>query len=137
MSSRPALTLRVPLPPRELSPNARTHRLKRNTIAQAYRAQVGWLAREAVTAGGWQATHERFEVTVRVFWPPKVRQWDLDNVYAALKSAFDGMQDGGVWANDRRIVAFAVSSYPAPEGMDAARAVRIDVHPAWTEEVAA
>lgn len=79
--------LRLPWPPRGLSPNARGHWRPKNDRAQDYK-RIAWgmaLAQNIrrVTA------HE--PVVVITFHPPDRRRRDLDNCLASMKAALDGI----------------------------------------------
>jgi len=84
----------LPWPPRELSPNARVHRLAKAKIAKRYRAECYLLAK----ATGIKLS-QKSHITV-IFFPPDLRRRDLDNCLASIKSGLDGVADA--WGiNDR------------------------------------
>lgn len=94
----PDLVLRLvlPLPPRELSPNARVHWIVR---AKANRA-----AKEAVHALSLQQRPRgkplaRATVSV-TFWVPDRRRRDKGNLIGAAKAYLDGLKDAGVIQDD-------------------------------------
>lgn len=108
-----SVTITLPLPPRELSPNARVHYMAKARAVKKYRR---WAATEAqVAMGTFSLKHAYFwtAATVRVRWFTRTRRRpDADNALASLKAAFDGMADAGLFANDRGLthkpIVFAV-----------------------------
>lgn len=89
------LTLTIPKPPRELSPNARGHWGRKYKATARYRDLVKVLAREV-----WNLP-PMMRVTVRTTWHvPDRRRRDQDNALASLKAAFDGLVDAGVIEDD-------------------------------------
>lgn len=92
------LSFTMPLPPKELSPNARVHWAKKFRAVREYRSLAKF---HAGIAGAlcrglpW----ERAEVSLTFYFPHK-RVRDGDNAIASMKAAFDGMSDAGVIAND-------------------------------------
>jgi crossover junction endodeoxyribonuclease RusA len=91
------MTFTLPLPPKELSPNARVHWAAKAAVTKWYRAEArvaGW----RVPAGqrpGWTEA-----VASVVVYAPTRRRMDRDNALASLKSAFDGLVDAGILADD-------------------------------------
>lgn len=82
-------TLSVPLPPKELSPNARLHWRPVADAKKNYRKQC-WamcLAQNPPKFGGNQLP---VEIT---FYPPNKRKRDKDNLIAAFKAGQDGIAD--------------------------------------------
>ena len=78
----------LPWPPKELSPNARVHRLAKARAAKAYRHACWALTKQSgVTLSG---TPVHVQVT---FVPPTKQARDLDNCLAAIKSGLDGVAD--------------------------------------------
>ena len=78
----------LPWPPKELSPNARVHRMAKAKAAKAYRHACWALTKEA------RITLKRTPVSIRVtFVPPTKQARDLDNCLAAIKSGLDGVAD--------------------------------------------
>lgn len=102
-----SLTISLALPPRNLRGNAcpfsRGAALARAVAVKEYRSAAYWRAREAMRgekAPVWE------KARVRVLWhlPRNGKQQDPDNMLRSLKSAFDGLQDAGVIANDRNLI---------------------------------
>lgn len=92
--------LRLPWPPKELSPNARVHWSKRSKAAKAYRFECGLIAR---VAGIKPPDSERIALWID-FFPPDKRQRDDDNLLAAFKAGRDGIADA-LGINDKRFVS--------------------------------
>ena len=87
----------LPWPPRELSPNSRTHWAKKAKAAKAYRLDCFYLAKEAkVTAPKEGPINLHIE-----FVPPDRRPRDLDNMLASIKSGLDGLAEA-LGVNDKR-----------------------------------
>lgn len=94
----PARRLRIvmSLPPRELWPNARPHRLAKARAAKAYRRTAwGYALASPFRNARWPAA----VAMVRAFFPD-ARGRDEDNLGAALKPLWDGIADAGVVVND-------------------------------------
>jgi len=93
--------VKLSLPPTELWPNARPHRMAKARAVKAYRHEAAIISKQALgrtrpprwTAASIEAT----------FYFPTVRRRDPDNCLAALKAAFDGLRDAGVIADDNRL----------------------------------
>ena len=83
------MTLTLPWPPRELSPNARVDRRAVSGIRKSYRHACGW----AATAAGHRALAAGPLHIDLTFQPPDRRPRDLDNMLSALKSGLDGLAD--------------------------------------------
>lgn len=98
----------LPLPPPELSPNARVHWRKRAEKSRRYRRAARWIAMEA--QGGTPRNWSRAVARVTFTWPD-ARRRDADNAIASLKAAFDGLVDAGVVSDD----STAVLRRPEPE----------------------
>lgn len=83
------LTLTLPWPPRELSPNVRQHWSKLAQAKRRYRAAC-YLA--AKSQGARELDAEQLAVRMR-FVPPDRRARDLDNLIASMKAGLDGLAD--------------------------------------------
>jgi crossover junction endodeoxyribonuclease RusA len=87
----------LPLPPRVLSPNARTHWAVKSRATKALRC-MAYLEVRKVCLGqskGWTTAD------CKVTWHAKTRRrMDRDNCLAMLKAAFDGLVDGGLLVDD-------------------------------------
>lgn len=94
---RDTLTLILPFPPKELSPNKRLYWAKVSSVKKAYRADCYWLAKAA--------THQKFDPNSKLhitltFYPPDRRHRDDDNMEAAFKAGRDGVAEA-LGVNDR------------------------------------
>jgi crossover junction endodeoxyribonuclease RusA len=86
------MRIELPWPARELSPNAREHRMKVAKAKAAYR-KTGWaLTMEAMGVAWCPPRDGRLHLTL-VFCPPDKKRRDLDNMFASMKSALDGIAD--------------------------------------------
>jgi crossover junction endodeoxyribonuclease RusA len=93
-----SLTITLPMPHKNLSPNARGHWSKKSSQARLQRSLAAIRVREALgrrRPPKWLAA----EVLIEVI-PPDRRKRDKDNIQGSLKSAFDGAEDAGVVEND-------------------------------------
>jgi len=95
------ITIDLPWPPRELSPNARVHRMQRARVARQYRQDCAWATVEAM--GGIhrcpRVTGTALELVAEFRMPD--RRWrDADNLLASIKPAIDGVCDA-TGINDR------------------------------------
>jgi crossover junction endodeoxyribonuclease RusA len=101
-----SMVIVLPLPPRELSPNARPH--------WAAKARAVRRCREAAYLSSL-AEHpcrplQAAKVTARFFFRTRRRR-DRDNLLASLKPAFDGIADARVVANDSGMIHMPVEQY--------------------------
>jgi crossover junction endodeoxyribonuclease RusA len=78
----------LPWPPRELSPNARVHRLAKARIARIYRQDCYLLAKTS----GVHLPPGRHPVKI-LFCPPDKKRRDLDNCLASIKAGLDGVAE--------------------------------------------
>ena len=94
------MTVTLPWPPKELSPNARVHWSKKSKSAKAYRLACYVLALEA----GLRSVDWEGKVHIWLdFYPPDKRQRDDDNLVASFKSGRDGLADA-LGIDDKRFV---------------------------------
>ena len=97
-----AVRVVLPLPPKELSPNARVHWAKKARATRIYRgkAWAGALVRlDRIEPPRWR--HATMQSTF--YWPDKRRR-DRDNAEACMKHARDGFVDAGVLVDDDELV---------------------------------
>jgi len=98
MKTPETLTIHLPLPMPELSPNARCHWATKAKITKAY-SQWAWA--KSLKAIGNAAPPRWKDATVEChFYFADRRHRDRDNAMASLKPAFDGLADAGVVCND-------------------------------------
>ena len=86
------MRIELPWPARELSPNAREHHMKVAPIKAAYR-KTGWALTMDAMGIAWCPPHDRRLHLTVVFCPPDKKRRDLDNMFASMKSALDGIAD--------------------------------------------
>ena len=81
------ITVRLPWPPKELSPNARVHWARKAGVSQKYRqdARVLTLCEKK--------RHIEATCLHLTFCPPDKRRRDLDNMLASIKPGIDGIAD--------------------------------------------
>lgn len=95
------IVIDLPWPPKELSPNARVHRMEKARVARQYRQDCAWTTVEA--AGGIhrcpRLTGSDLELIAEFRMPDK-RWSDADNLLAMIKSGIDGVCDA-TGINDR------------------------------------
>lgn len=91
------MLITLPLPPKELSPNARPHHMAKAKKKREYRQLAAVLAtNELDSSCPWKSA------TVRIRWYHKTMRFpDKDNALGWLKCAWDGLEDAGVVENDR------------------------------------
>lgn len=99
------LKIILPLPPKELHPNhtvgSRNGRLGKAAKTKKYRADAccGAVACAMNANHPHHAPWKKAAIQATFFFRDK-RSRDKDNLLAWLKSAFDGLQDAGIIAND-------------------------------------
>lgn len=109
--------LELPWPPKELSPNSRTHWAKRSKLAKAYRSACHLLCKQA----GLTAPEGR-SLLVLEFVPPDRRKRDDDNMLSAFKSGRDGLADALGIDDNRFVTQISVSEETVKGG-----AVRVTI----------
>ncbi len=92
------LGLTLGLPPKALWSNARVHWRIKSRATKAYRRESRYVALEAL-AGRPRPEWPEAQIQATFYFSCKRRR-DRDNALAALKAAFDGLQDAGVVADD-------------------------------------
>lgn len=106
--SESAIVVDLPLPPKELSPNARSHWAKKAKAIKAYRDMAFIEARKHRVKFS-QANY------FLVFKVP--RNQDRDNLIASMKAALDSLQDAGIVANDNRLYPLGVEVFSGKKYM--------------------
>jgi crossover junction endodeoxyribonuclease RusA len=99
--------VRLPWPPRQLSPNARCDRRAIAGIRKRYRETCGWEAKAAKLLPG---TH----VAIRFCPPDRIRR-DVDNMLASIKSGLDGVADA-IGQDDSEWITHTLSRGPVEKG---------------------
>lgn len=97
------ITITLPWPPAELSPNARKHWRAVAPIRARYRQDCQW-ATLAANVGRISGRHHM----ALTFHPANRRHRDRDNLMAQMKSGIDGMADA-LGINDREFDPITVS----------------------------
>ncbi len=93
-----SLTITIPLPPKAVKPNARSHWRKKAQGNHTYRKQA-WAAAKVEVKGNppmWAKARMEVKAYFKTMNFP-----DPTNLMASLKAAEDGLQDAGVIVNDR------------------------------------
>jgi crossover junction endodeoxyribonuclease RusA len=107
--------IELPWPPKELSPNSRTHWRKKASVAKGYRNDCYLLTKAANHPP--LETEDGGLVLAIEFVPPDRRQRDDDNCLAAFKSGRDGIADA-LGINDNRFkTTLWLSDKPVKGGM--------------------
>jgi crossover junction endodeoxyribonuclease RusA len=101
-----SMVIVLPLPPRELSPNARPHWAAKARAVKHYREAAYLSSLAERPCRPLQAAR----VTARFFFRTRRRR-DRDNLLASLKPAFDGIADARVVANDAGMIHMPVEQY--------------------------
>jgi crossover junction endodeoxyribonuclease RusA len=83
------MLLTLPWPPKELSPNARTHWAALARAKAQYRQACAWTAK---AQGARRIAADKLHLSL-VFFAPTRRAYDLDNALARMKSGLDGLAD--------------------------------------------
>ena len=103
------LTIYLPWPPKELSPNTRLHWSKLARAKRVYRAVC---ASESASQGVCSTTALKARISL-VFTQPTKRGYDLDNLVARMKSGLDGLAD--TLGLDDRHWALSIERADAPK----------------------
>ncbi len=99
------ITIELPFPPAELSPNSRCGWRAKAAAVQAYRyeCKVETLKQFGEQTGGLRPLHIKPETPVKVtltFVIKGKRRRDIDNLLASIKSGIDGMVDSHLLYDD-------------------------------------
>lgn len=94
------IQIRLPYPPKELSPNSRVHWRTKAKHTAEYREACGWAAKEAMqkTSGVFPIAPPVAAYTI--YYEHDRRRRDPDNHAAMLKAAWDGFKDAGLLVDD-------------------------------------
>lgn len=86
MNGEPVL-IELGWPAKQLSPNARVHRMVKHRYAKAAKIEAGWATKSAMPFdfGG-----DRFDIHIRAY-PPVDRNRDADNLITSMKAHLDGI----------------------------------------------
>jgi crossover junction endodeoxyribonuclease RusA len=91
-----SIVITLPIPRRELSPNARCHWHAKRRAVKAAREIARWTT---TIAGGACLMLTAARIDIRAFHATDRRR-DRDNLIASCKPYFDGLADAGLIAND-------------------------------------
>lgn len=91
------MTITLPLPPRELHPNARVHFMARAKQTKSYRFHAAVVVRQ--TRVGVAERWKTATVQATFYFKDKRRR-DKDGMLSSLKASFDGLADAGLIADD-------------------------------------
>lgn len=125
LDSRNSLIVVLPLPPKELSPNARCHWGAKAREVKRYR-RMAWA--EAIAARGRTGDRWKNATCQAKFYFATRRRRDRDNLLAALKAAFDGLTDSHILEDDSGLVHLPVDVLSDPENP------RVELHLAKLEQ---
>lgn len=99
--------VKLPWPPKKLSPNARVHWASKAKAAKSYRHECWALCKLAgIPKMPDAALNVWFD-----FFPPDLRKRDDDNIIASFKSGRDGLADA-IGVDDNRFIAHHFVSIP-------------------------
>ena len=92
--------VKIPWPPKELSPNSTLHWSKKAKKKKEYRTVCWALTLEAKLVAPPGEDKIPVEIT---FYPPDKRHRDADNMVASIKAGLDGLADA-LKVNDKRFL---------------------------------
>ena len=95
-----ALTITIPLPPKDVRNNARVHWARKAQAIGTYRMMTHLMALQAT--GNVKPLWEKAKVHITAYFPT-ARHMDPANLIDGLKGAFDGLEDAGVIVNDKNL----------------------------------
>lgn len=98
-------TVKLPWPPKELSPNNTAHWSKKSKYKKQYRLHCWILSKESKLIAPADGKI-KMKVT---FFPPDKRHRDADNMVASIKSGLDGVADA-LQVNDKRFLPMFIFS---------------------------
>jgi crossover junction endodeoxyribonuclease RusA len=104
--SKTPVTIVLPLPPKELSPNARVCRQAKARVIKKYRMIAGEAVFAELVTNRRGPLAKACEKTT--FFFARNGRRDKDNLAASLKAAFDGFVDGGLLVDDSGLVHMPV-----------------------------
>ncbi len=107
MTAMKTFTFDVPLPPKELHPNARPHRMAKARAAKKYRATVGWAAKAALPRD-WNRAALAYTLTLHYLFETN-RLRDDDNLTGFFKAGRDALTEISVWPDDHLVTTGGVT----------------------------
>jgi crossover junction endodeoxyribonuclease RusA len=89
------MTLELPWPPKELTPNfkRRKHWRVYRPFVERYRRECGWLTVKHLRAEGLRPHAGGLRIVSITFYPPDRRRRDDDGMISAFKAGRDGVAD--------------------------------------------
>jgi crossover junction endodeoxyribonuclease RusA len=96
------VTFYLPLPERELTPNARCHWAIKAKVVKTSRA-IAKAEALRVLDGNTPPKWQKANLKITFFLLPKNRGLDPDNAIASIKPYIDGIADAGVIKNDKNL----------------------------------
>jgi crossover junction endodeoxyribonuclease RusA len=97
------LEIDVGFPAHELSPNARVHRMVEHRFKKAAKIEAGWATKIAMPVN-WAPAGDKAKVHLVCHLAKGAKQWDEDNLVAAVKAHLDGIAEI-IGINDRNFAA--------------------------------
>lgn len=95
------IEIELPLPHKNLSPNARCHWRAKAEQTRKHRHWASIRTTAAMNGLGWRCKPRWINATVQAtFYFKDRRRRDKDNLLASLKSVFDGITDAGIIGDD-------------------------------------
>jgi hypothetical protein len=95
------LSISLPLPPPELSPNSRIHWRRRAELTKRARSDASAVAMLAMHQSGFPFPWLEVELRTSWYWRDKRSMSDDDNLIGRFKAVRDGIADAGVVSDDR------------------------------------
>lgn len=105
MNVAETLVIELPLPPKELSPNARVHYMAKSRAVKRYRQRA---MLEAMAAQGRNVRAWSRATCQATFYHSTNRRRDKDNALASIKAGIDGIADARVIVNDSELTHLPV-----------------------------
>jgi crossover junction endodeoxyribonuclease RusA len=120
------ITITLPLPHRDLSPNSRKHYRKKASVTKTYRVLAGAITAKALLCSTNERRCRYNGYSLKFFFPNAIRR-DDDNAEASCKAYRDGiadalrMDDHGLkklalseFTIDRKTPRLEITIYPTP-----------------------
>lgn len=105
-----SVTIHLPMPAKELSPNWRGHWAPKAKQKRIQRETAAMLVREQMPRRHRPWTEAEVKIVVT---PPCSRRRDRDNLLSAMKGAIDGTEDAGLIADDTGYTYLPLEIRPA------------------------
>ena len=115
------MIITLPLPPKQLSPNARCHWAVKAKKVKWYRQTAGYAALTDCPEVVTQDPMETATVQCRFFFKEDRRR-DGDNLLASMKAAWDGLVDAGLFVDDSGLTHLPVVQEKDPKNP------RVEIH---------